>query len=146
MNLTRQPIHQKGQRRRRVAPVADGQRKPRERDREHLGFIAQLPCVICWRRPVHVAHVRYADAESGACIVGKSEKPSDWRCVPLCPDHHTDGPDAQHKRGERIWWQSQAINPYGLAASLYRLTGLLNKAVFVIENARVLFPNKGLSE
>jgi len=139
MSLTGQPIHQKGQHRRNVAPVADGQRKPRMRDKAHLAFIATLPCVICLAYGVHVAHVRYASAADGACIVGKSEKPSDWRTVPLCPAHHTDGPEAQHRMSERDWWAGHGINPYTIAASLYRLTGLFNKAVFVVESANVLF-------
>lgn len=44
--------------------------------------------------PIEAAHVRLG---SGA---GMGEKPSDWRAVPLCKEHH----QLQHTQGERTFW------------------------------------------
>ena len=44
--------------------------------------------------PIEVAHIRMG---SGA---GMGEKPSDYRAVPLCRDHHR----RQHEIGERTFW------------------------------------------
>lgn len=120
---TAAPIFKKGQRKRRVIPTANGQRKPRERDAKHMACVACLPCVVCFSRPVHVAHVRMADLERGKPMTGKGEKPSDRWTVPLCPYHHVDGPDAQHKSGEREWWERQGIDAIALCELLYAATG-----------------------
>ena len=130
--VTATPIFTKGQRKRRVAPTAEGQRKPRERDAKHMSCIACLPCIVCFARPVHVAHVRMADPERGKRFTGKGEKPSDKWTVPLCPDHHLNGPDAQHAMNERIWWMQQGIDPIDLCMKLYEATGDLEKMERII--------------
>ena len=48
--------------------------------REHMGLIAQLPCICCGVSPVqvhHCIHGRYAQRRSG-----------DFETIPLCPRHH----------------------------------------------------------
>lgn len=99
------------------------QREPRVRDKAHLGRVAALPCLACamggWlRRGVHVAHVRAQYPEPGWREVGKSEKPSDFRTVPLCPAHHMDGPDAQHRHNERSWYETLGVYPPAFCAAL----------------------------
>lgn len=138
--LASTPVQQKGVRHKRVVSDAQGQRRPRERDRDHLGCVAQLPCVVCESSPVHVAHVRYASAVDNAPLVGKQEKPDDSRTVPLCPAHHTDGPDAQHKSGEAIWWREVGINPYALARALYGCSGDVELMRQLVTRARMMFP------
>lgn len=130
------PIFQKGQPKRRVIPTADGQRKPRVRDGKHMSCIACLPCCVCLSRPVHVAHVRMSDIERGKPISGKSEKPSDKWTVPLCPAHHVDGPDAQHKSSERDWWKHQGIDAIALCIELYAATGGLMLMEQIVLRAR----------
>lgn len=76
-----------------------------------MGWIAQLPCVVCGAEPVEVAHVRMAAPEFGKRQTGKGERPSDWWSLPLCPRCHRTGPDAQHKSGEREWWVARGIDP-----------------------------------
>jgi hypothetical protein len=44
--------------------------------------------------PIEAAHVRMG---SGA---GLGQKPDDWRCVPLCGDHHRQ----QHSTSEPDFW------------------------------------------
>lgn len=54
----------------------------------HMARVAQLPCVICGRRPVqvhHVFHGRYGQ-----------RKATDFETIPLCPEHHQVGPYAIH--------------------------------------------------
>ena len=96
------------------------QREPRVRDKEHLGRVAKLPCIACLVRGfrkhgVHVAHVRASYPEPDWRPVGAGEKPSDHRTLPLCPDHHLNGPEAQHRNpfpgGERGWWAHFGIYP-----------------------------------
>lgn len=130
------PIFTKGLPKRRIVPTAEGQRKPRVRDARHMACIAALPCVICLSRGVHVAHVRMADPERGKRFTGKGEKPSDKWTVPLCPEHHLNGPDAQHAMNERIWWMQQGIDPIDLCMKLYEATGDLEKMeriIFTVE-------------
>ena len=61
---------------------------------KHLARVAQLPCVICHRRPVQVHH----------CICGRygTRKASDFETIPLCRECHLDGPNAIH-RNKRAW-------------------------------------------
>lgn len=138
------PIYQRGQNRGVVVPVAKGQRSPRKRDKRHLATIAALPCAVpgCMRMPVHVAHLRFACAIEGASICGKGQKPDDWRTLPLCPEHHLDGPVAQHRMNEETFWISHGINPYALARALYGFSHDLEKMKFLIEHAGIIFPTR----
>lgn len=83
------------------------QRQPRVLDSGYKGWIATLPCVICATVPVEVAHLRYADALYLKEQPGMQAKPSDIWCLPLCPEHHRLGSNAQHSGNERQWWQCQ---------------------------------------
>ena len=81
MNLTRQPIPQKG-------------RKP-AKDPERLRKVKQLPCVICDAPPPSDAHHCIHDRFSQA-------KAPDSETIPLCKPHHQDGPEAIHN-GKETW-------------------------------------------
>ena len=115
------------------------QRLPRQRNPRYLAYIARLPCVLCLTKPVECAHVRYTEScrhcmtlgnfkscsvcqntrlRFGKRHVGAGEKPCDWWVAPLCPNHHRNGPYAQHSRGERAWWLSQGIDPLRLCMDL----------------------------
>lgn len=99
-------------------------RKPRERDNEHLKYVRRLPCVACLAlgeeqtTPTRAAHIRCSYPEAGWPYTGKAEKPSDLRTAPVCDNHHTDGPDAQHKAKERDWWARLGIYPPAMCAAL----------------------------
>lgn len=71
-------------------------RESRWRSTAHCNFVRSHQCAIadCDGMPIEVAHVRLG---SGA---GMSQKPSDWRTVSLCRDHHAE----QHRVGERTFW------------------------------------------
>jgi len=100
------------------------QRDPRQRDKQYLGWVATLPCVACacagrMKLGVHVAHIRTGFPEAiGWRDVGKAEKPSDIRTAPLCPDHHLNGPNAQHRSNERAWWDRLRIHPPTFCSAL----------------------------
>ncbi len=104
-------------------PASKAQRQPRVRDPIFLKWIRTLPCIACAVEGkttfgCHAAHIRYADAAAGWNNPGLQSKPSDRRCAPLCPAHHTEGPKAQHRANERAWWSALGINPPQLCAAL----------------------------
>jgi hypothetical protein len=82
----------------------------RERDRNHLRFVATQPCLICGRTPSDAHHLKFAERPA------MGRKVSDKFTVPVCRIHHRD----LHKRGdERNWWEGQGIDPLPIAATLW---------------------------
>src|SRR6516162_265781 len=92
-------------------PAAITIKKPmRERDRDHLRFVATQPCLVCGRTPSDAHHLKFAEQRA------MGRKVSDRFAVPICRLHHRE----LHRRGnERVWWQSQGIDPLVAAATLW---------------------------
>ena len=85
----------------------------RERDRDHLRFVASQPCLVCGRSPSDSHHIKFAEQRA------MGRKVSDRFTVPLCRLHHRE----LHRRGnERAWWQIHGIDPLAVAARLWALT------------------------
>jgi hypothetical protein len=85
----------------------------RERDRDHLRFVAAQPCLVCGRTPSDPHHIKFAEHRA------MGRKVSDRFTVPICRLHHRE----LHRRGnEHAWWQKQGIDPLGIAASLWTKT------------------------
>jgi hypothetical protein len=85
----------------------------RERDRDHLRFVAAQPCLVCGRTPSDPHHVQFAEQRA------MGRKVSDRFSVPICRLHHRE----LHRRGnERAWWQRQGIDPLRAAATLWART------------------------
>jgi hypothetical protein len=85
----------------------------RERDRDHLRFVAAQPCLVCGRTPSDPHHIKFAEQR------GMGRKVSDRFTVPICRLHHRE----LHRRGnERSWWQNQGIDPLPIAATLWATT------------------------
>jgi hypothetical protein len=85
----------------------------RERDRDHLRFVAAQPCLVCGRTPSDAHHIKFAEQRA------MGRKVSDKFAVPICRLHHRE----LHRRGdERAWWQNQGINPLAVAATLWART------------------------
>ena len=85
----------------------------RERDRDHLKFVATQPCLVCGRTPSDAHHIKFAEQRAMA------RKVSDRFTVPICRLHHRE----LHRRGnERAWWENQGIDPLPIAASLWERT------------------------
>ena len=88
----------------------------RDRDREHLKFVASQPCLVCGRVPSDAHHVKFAEQRT------MGRKVSDRFTVPLCRLHHRE----LHRRGnERAWWDSREIDPLRFAATLWGKTRAL---------------------
>jgi hypothetical protein len=83
----------------------------RIRDRDHLRFVAQQPCLICGRLPCDAHHLRFAQSRA----LGR--KVSDEFTVPLCRIHHR----AVHSTGnEQAWWKEIGIDPSEVARTLWQ--------------------------
>jgi hypothetical protein len=91
----------------------------RERDRNHLRFVASQPCLVCGRAPSDAHHLKFAEQRA------MGRKVSDRFTVPICRLHHRE----LHRRGdERIWWESQGIDPLPIAAGLWETTHAADSA------------------
>ena len=82
----------------------------RIRDRDHVRFVAQQPCLICGRKPSDAHHLRFAQSRA----LGR--KVSDEFTVPLCRGHHRE----LHRHGdEAAWWNKAGIDPALFARELW---------------------------
>ena len=85
----------------------------RYRNREHLRYVMQQPCLVCGRKPSDPHHLRYMQPRA----LGR--KASDEFTVPLCRVHHR----AAHRAGdERAWWKAAGIEPMKFARWLWKQT------------------------
>ena len=85
----------------------------RIRDRDHVRYVAQQPCLVCGRSPSDAHHLRFAQPPA----LGR--KVSDEFTVPLCRGHHRE----VHRCGdEAAWWAKTKINPRVIARVLWRGT------------------------
>ena len=109
----------KAQKGRRVTEVVPIGKPMRERDRNHLRFVASQPCLICGRAPSDAHHVKFAEQRA------MGRKVSDKFTVPICRLHHRE----LHRHGnERAWWESQTIDPLLVAAELWARTHKIDPA------------------
>jgi hypothetical protein len=91
----------------------------RERDRNHLRFVASQPCLVCGRAPSDAHHLKFAEQRA------MGRKVSDKYTVPICRLHHRD----LHRRGnERAWWENRRIDPLPVATSLWEGTHAVGSA------------------
>ena len=85
----------------------------RYRNREHLRYVAQQPCLVCGRKPSDPHHLRHVQPRA----LGR--KASDEFAVPLCRSHHR----AVHRAGdERTWWRTAGVDPLKAARKLWKYT------------------------
>lgn len=63
------------------------------RNWKYRQWIRSLPCAACGIEPAGEAAHTGSDG-------GMSQKSSDYSCVPLCSDCHTQAPDAYHRVGK----------------------------------------------
>jgi hypothetical protein len=83
----------------------------RRRNKAHLAFVAEQPCLICKRSPCDAHHLKFAQPNT----LGR--KVSDEFTVPLCRDHHHD----LHREGnEMAWWADMHITPTEVARELWQ--------------------------
>lgn len=104
--------------------LASRYRRPRQRASLHLQWIRTLPCIICGKRGnIHAAHLRAASLRHGKLGTGIAQKPDDAWTLPLCPDHHILGEEAQHRMEELAFWKTHSIDPFAVALALWRASG-----------------------
>ena len=85
----------------------------RYRNRDHLRFVMQQPCLLCGRKPSDAHHIRFVQPRA----LGR--KASDEFAVPLCRSHHR----AAHRAGdEKAWWKRTDIDPIKVARKLWKHT------------------------
>jgi len=97
----------------------------RERDRDHLRFVASQGCLVCGRTPSDAHHLKFAERRA------MGRKVSDRFTVPICRLHHRE----LHRRGnERVWWQSQGIDPLAVAGILWTRTHTFAEAEATVGN------------
>jgi hypothetical protein len=114
-------------RRRQSAQVRPITKPVRERDRNHLRFVASRPCLVCGRSPSDAHHLKFAEQRA------MGRKVSDKFTVPICRVHHRE----LHRRGdERIWWESQGIDPLPIAASLWTTTHEIAAAAAQVDDVQ----------
>jgi hypothetical protein len=82
----------------------------RVRDREHVRYVTQKPCLICGRRPSDAHHLRFMQNRA------LSRKASDEFTVPLCRGHHRE---VHHSGDEAAWWTNAGIDPTVAARALW---------------------------
>jgi hypothetical protein len=117
--------------------ISKGQRRPRERNRNHLAWIASLPSLISGKRGCEAAHIRMGSQVHGKRSVGLAEKPDDMFTVPLTASEHRTGDDSQHACGdERAWWARHGIDPIDVALRLWAASGDDERGEVIIHEAR----------
>jgi hypothetical protein len=85
----------------------------RYRNRDHLRFVMQQPCLLCGRKPSDAHHIRFVQPRA----LGR--KASDEFAVPLCRSHHR----AVHRAGdEKAWWKQAGTDPIKAARQLWNHT------------------------
>ena len=106
------PSKRKTRRSTRIDKSALAFPEPRRiRDKDHLKFVAQRPCLVCGRQPCDAHHLRFAQPRA------MGRKVSDEFTVPLCRTHHRD----LHSVGdEERWWTEQHLDPLSVAITLWR--------------------------
>lgn len=96
-----------------------GPRQPRLHDAGFLAFVRTKKCCVCGGSPTEAAHIRMASEEHGKRYTGMQERPDDRWCTPLCAWCHRNGFDAQHRLGEKKFWDLFELNPFEIALRLY---------------------------
>jgi len=98
----------------------------RYRNKEHLRFVMQQPCLVCGRTPSDPHHLRFMQPRA----LGR--KVSDEFVAPLCRTHHRE----VHRIGdERAWWKQAGIDPIKVARKLWRKTRLNERVATQRESA-----------
>jgi hypothetical protein len=85
----------------------------RYRNREHLRYVMQQPCLVCGRKPSDPHHLGFTQPRA----LGR--KVSDEFAVPLCRIHHRL---VHSSRDERAWWRQAGIDPIKIARRFWRET------------------------
>jgi hypothetical protein len=99
---------------------------PRKRNKAHLLFVREQPCLVCQQTPCDAHHLKFVQPRT----LGR--KVSDEFTVPLCRAHHQE----LHRHGnERAWWANLQIAPLPIAQDLWAASPAHDPANAAILNA-----------
>jgi hypothetical protein len=87
----------------------------RRRDKAHLNFVREQPCLVCRQAPSDAHHLKFAQPRA----LGR--KVSDEFTVPLCRAHHRD---LHRHSNERAWWANMQVSPLPAAKQLWEASGI----------------------
>ena len=93
--------------------TASPTRKGPPRDKAYLGWVREMPCIACG------VEDRSEAAHTGT-EGGMSQKASDYSCVPLCADCHTQAPRAYHRAGKGTFERRHGLSFASIVARLNR--------------------------
>ena len=97
--------------RERIGPRPGPQHKGPARDEDYKEWIRTLACCACGVE-------RRSEAAHTGTDGGMSMKASDYSCVPMCPECHTQAPGAYHRIGKRAFEASRGLSFVALVAQL----------------------------
>lgn len=92
--------------------ISSGRKGP-PRDEDYKAWVREFPCLACHCRGRSEAAHTGSDG-------GMSQKASDYSCVPLCPDCHTQAPGSYHRVGKRAFEQRHGLSFIDIVARLNR--------------------------
>ena len=90
MNLTNQPVYQKGQKRKPRNPP------PTKAEREHWERVRALGCSVCQAKNPEIHH----------CCTGAGGRKDHAKVIGLCFDHHRGQPHGLHHIGRKAWQEA----------------------------------------
>jgi len=104
-----------------IAPkTGKASRNHTKADDEYLDKIVSFGCCVCRRMglfsPAEAHHPRTG---AGA---GMRSKHND--AIPLCPNHHRNGPEALHVMGRKAWERYHGVTELELLAEVRKCLGL----------------------
>ena len=99
--------------RERIGARSGPPRKGPARDEDYKAWIRTLACCACG------VEARSEAAHTGT-DGGMSMKASDYSCVPLCPECHTQGSGAYHRIGKRVFENARGLRLEALVTQLQR--------------------------
>ena len=110
------------------------------KDKKYLKYIHDLPCVVTGCEPYGFSSIVAHHITVGSKR-GISQKPSDYRCIPMEASEHM----RLHHLGEGVYWEQMGINPFEEAIRALRsyadklgvgmpITDNLDTLVYFFEN------------
>ena len=84
------------------------------RNWKYKGWIRSLPCAVCGLEPAGEAAHTGSDG-------GMAQRASDYSCIPLCSDCHTQAPHAYHRLGKDAFEVRHNVRLGDLVKRLNRL-------------------------
>jgi hypothetical protein len=109
---------------RRSGIKSKGKKAATAAEREHMGIVAGLFCVVCrnlrlGESPAEVHHVRYS--------AGGGQKSGNLETIPLCPNHHRLGGFGVAIHAGRKTWETIYGTEHDLLDQTKRETGLIEQ-------------------